>query len=652
MNRSDLFDSGARRAAPIALAFSSRCRPWRAPLLSLAATLVLAACGGDDTGDTGPAGATGPTGLNSLVTTAIEPASDRCVSGGIRIQSGLDTDRDGVLQLSEITQTQLICNGAAGAAGANASAMTSLVASVVEPAGSHCAAGGTRVHAGLDSNGNGVLDDGEISSTRYVCGGTPGAPGATGNAGLNSLMRMLAEPAGAACAFGGQKITSGLDSNRNSVLDDAEVTSTTYVCHGATGPTGDTGATGPQGPAGPGVTWSQVSSDTQTASNVGYVVNGASQVRLTLPTTPAVGDLIQVSGAGAGGWRLVGTGNQTILTKSLPADYFNPGVRLQSKGLSKAWLPVAMSTNGTKVYAADNSSGRIHYSHDGGETWTESASSVNTSWYSLATSSDGTRVVAGSAPIGGVYVSADSGVTWTQVHNNMQPFALSMSADGMTILAGVISSDALYRSTDFGATWTLLRSLPDAWGNAISANGQVIIAGGNGTRIHKSVDGGVTWTEHGPTGGWQSMRMSRDTTRMVASGSMGVYVSTDSGDTWTKSAAFSTGSYVGMSDDGMTLVHAGNSASIHTSSDGGQTWVRNDAQGLGAWQGVAVSGDGKKAVVGVNNTPLQVSSDERTSTHGGGIAGAQYDTLTLQYLGSNVFSPINWYTHNGKFEVY
>jgi hypothetical protein len=41
-----------------------------------------------------------------------EPQGSNCAGGGTRIQSGADTDEDHVLDLSEVTATRFICNGA------------------------------------------------------------------------------------------------------------------------------------------------------------------------------------------------------------------------------------------------------------------------------------------------------------------------------------------------------------------------------------------------------------------------------------------------------------------------------------------------------------------------------------------------------------
>jgi hypothetical protein len=65
--------------------------------------------------------------------------------------------------------------------------------------------------------------------------GTNGATGATGQNGLNALIKTTSEAAGANCTNGGTKIETGLDANGNGVLDAGEVnvSQTQYVCNGA-----------------------------------------------------------------------------------------------------------------------------------------------------------------------------------------------------------------------------------------------------------------------------------------------------------------------------------------------------------------------------------------------------------------------------------
>lgn len=56
----------------------------------------------------------------------------------------------------------------------DSSNLTSLIATSSEAYGSNCANGGIRIEAGIDSNGSGILDSSEVSSTSYVCNGVDG----------------------------------------------------------------------------------------------------------------------------------------------------------------------------------------------------------------------------------------------------------------------------------------------------------------------------------------------------------------------------------------------------------------------------------------------------------------------------------------------
>jgi hypothetical protein len=630
----DAMDRRPTRSAP---PLSLRCLPW-------AVALLVAAC----SGDSGPDGATGQAGSVTLLSTSVEPASAQCAVGGVRVLSGLDINADGVLQPSEVTQSQVICNGANGTDGA---AIHSLVATSPEPAGSHCAVGGTRVSAGMDTNNNGVLDAAEISTISHVCNGNNGATGPSGPTGAdatNSLIRMVPQALGSTqCPTGGHQVMHGLDTNRNGTLDDSEVTATSYVCAGASGATGPTGPAGPQGP---GVTWSVVNSHTQAQPNQGFVVDGNSEVRVTLPASPSIGDLIQVSGAGTGGWRLATQNNQVILSKGLVADYFNPGQFLTAQGPTANWHAVALSRDGSKAVAAVNG-GTLYYSHDAGATWTAS-NAASTSWFHVAASADGTRMVAGARPFSNVSVSADAGVTWTVVSNSIDAATVAMSTDGLTIVAADHDAGKVYRSTNFGAAWTQIHALHQAWGLGVSGDGNTIIVGGSGAPIQLSLDGGATWQSRGPTTNWSSAHVSVDGTRMAAAGDQGVWVSTDSGVTWTQKSSVVAFENFGMSGDGMTMLLARQMGQPLTSSDGGDNWAPNTAQANQYWQGVAVSGDGKQAIVGVSGGQLWTSVNERSSPQGGGLGGGQFDAVTLQFLGSDVFVPLSQTNYTGRFRVY
>ena len=68
-------------------------------------------------GEDGEDGEDGTDGISSLVSISDEPAGDNCVDGGKKIDSGIDTNGDGILQENEIQSTDFVCNGEAGVDG-------------------------------------------------------------------------------------------------------------------------------------------------------------------------------------------------------------------------------------------------------------------------------------------------------------------------------------------------------------------------------------------------------------------------------------------------------------------------------------------------------------------------------------------------------
>jgi hypothetical protein len=149
-----------------------------------------------------------------LVRRDAEPAGEHCALGGTAIRAGADENRDAVLADDEVDQTSYVCAAAPDVV---------VVRSDAEPAGDHCAHGGTAVRSGFDDDGDGALDDAEIDQVSYVCGDTPAAV----------LVRSDAEPAGDHCAHGGTAVSSGSDDDGDGVLDGEEVDGTAYVCQPA-----------------------------------------------------------------------------------------------------------------------------------------------------------------------------------------------------------------------------------------------------------------------------------------------------------------------------------------------------------------------------------------------------------------------------------
>lgn len=157
-------------------------------------------------------------GNTSLTTVTNETRGLNCESGGIQLNSGVDSNRNGILEEEEINATAYVCNGLEGKE--SSTKVTNI------GAGANCENGGLKINTGVDLNENGTLDDTEINSTHYVCNGLDGP---------SSLIKVIDESAGPDCENGGVKIFSGIDTDRNKILEDSEILITNYICNGVNG---------------------------------------------------------------------------------------------------------------------------------------------------------------------------------------------------------------------------------------------------------------------------------------------------------------------------------------------------------------------------------------------------------------------------------
>ncbi len=156
----------------------------------------------------------GSDGLTSLTNISSENEGDNCENGGMKIESGLDLNANGLLDPNEVTNTSYVCNGS--------DANNNLTKIASELSSDNCENGGLRIESGIDSNNNGILDDDEILATAYVCNDTDG---------VSTLTKITTEEPGDYCADGGVKIESGKDINDNGMLETDEIMSTDYACY-------------------------------------------------------------------------------------------------------------------------------------------------------------------------------------------------------------------------------------------------------------------------------------------------------------------------------------------------------------------------------------------------------------------------------------
>jgi len=604
---------------------------------ALAGSLALFACGGGGGGSgnvanlfpaaqqpaaPAPAGTSGESTV--LMRVKPEAVGVNCTLGGARVEAGLDADSNRVLADSEVTSTQYICNATAGVDG-----LSTLVRMRAEPPGSHCAQGGSQVLAGKDLNRNDVLEDAEVTSSAYVCGGAPGATGAAGSSGRDSLLAFAAEAPGGTCAYGGQRVQSGLDLNANGVLDAAEVTATAFVCAAAPADT----------------RWVNVTASSfQTESNTGYQANSTTGVTLTLPAAPTVGDWIKVVGVGSGGWTIAQNAGQRIDTRGLPG---GTDFDWRSVAPTSNWSSLASSADATRLAAASGS-GDLYTSSDSGATW--SLRLTGQTWSGVASSSDGLALLA-STNGGALFRSTDGGNSWSNDGSSRAWSAVASSADGSRLVATAYL-DQIWTSSDGGSSWTARESSRPWRAVASSADGRVLVAATNGAQLYVSTDYGVSWTARASSQFWWSAAASADGSILYATVDTGaVWVSTDSGTTWDAQTVSRDWRGIATSADGRYAVAATSGGRIYESSDIGRTWrVTSDA---GAWTAVASSADGMKVAAAKSGSTIQLGTRRASSTLGtaGSVSGGQQDALELQYAGGGVFMPVGYVLANLAFVI-
>lgn len=253
-------------------------------VLVVLSAILIASCSVEDGKDgvNGTDGINGVDGLNgySSLIVVLEDNSV-CPTGGMKVETGLDVNEDGVLNPSEVTSTTYICNGQDGTNGTNGSdgqdgqdgqdgsdANSNFIFTSEVVSGDFCNSdGGVLFSYGFDTNTNGQLDPSEVVNTALVCDGSDGETGATGSQGdsgqdgadgqdgsngsdgqdgqngsngadgsngYNALVSIDYVEEGELCEFGGISVSFGLDLNLNGELDQEEITGTDITCF--TGP--------------------------------------------------------------------------------------------------------------------------------------------------------------------------------------------------------------------------------------------------------------------------------------------------------------------------------------------------------------------------------------------------------------------------------
>lgn len=271
----------------------------------------------------------------------------------------------------------------------------------------------------------------------------------------------------------------------------------------------------------------------KSTSSTPYLSTNSGALWATTPTTSA-GDMGAISQ----------NGNSLLVGKTLATGYAGPVYFSNNAGTSWSQLTVLggsyianvwLSNDGTKIMIAGGGGGGntgIQYSSDGGSTF-KALKYIGSSdlWLGLAVSNDGSRIYA-LANTGTLYLSSDGGTTWT-TKAVAGSTGISTDATGKRVLMSTGANGKVLISNDYGATFTSVavgtsttqkRTVSQ---QAVSSDGQTMtVTGveGSGTQVFISRDGGTTWTAQTslPNMAWVS-RVSSDGTQFLTAAGTTVY---------------------------------------------------------------------------------------------------------------------------------
>ncbi len=270
---------------------------------------------------------------------------------------------------------------------------------------------------------------------------------------------------------------------------------------------------------------------TNAMRDAGYLTLNAGLTTVTLPTSASlsVGDIVRVSGGGAGGWLIKENAGQSITGNF--AAYRNSYVStLPVNGGS--YSQVAASADGRCLYAVSSSGFTgVYASYDGGENWNQVGATYISGYNSsIACSADGKILYLEYASGGTVQKSIDGGNTWAASTYSATGVFISCTADGSKVFTSnyacsgngnylaKLASGAISISSNGGTTFNAIATSPASGVNCLAASSDCtrLVAGVNNGLLYASANGGASWTTLTTTNQvWAGLWMSPDGSKII-----------------------------------------------------------------------------------------------------------------------------------------
>ncbi len=268
--------------------------------------------------------------------------------------------------------------------------------------------------------------------------------------------------------------------------------------------------------------------------------------------------------------------SMTILGSSIFAGTYASGI-LQSTDGGKNWTPTnnglnysyitSLSANDSLLFAGGNN-GALYLSLDSGSSWNMINDTSTQKMYRPCVTLKDSNIFVGS--LEGLFRTNNGGLSWQEVDSGFVTDEISaIFASGQTILAG--TAEGVYISSNNGSSW-IYTGVPVLETTFLATEGPNLYSCSYYEPMFVSGDGGKTWTSHSDAAATSMTAIGTTVFAGYNDNSNGVFISTDSGNSWTYSTPISSNNGVSSLASIDSNLFALTDVGIFLSTDFGESW--------------------------------------------------------------------------------